>query len=63
MPSGPFERFGERKITGSMFSALSSSRKVVALRLPGEEKVLGSAVEDVRLRFILRAIERGDEVE
>jgi len=42
VPSGHFDRFGERKIIGSMFSALSSS-KAWALRLLGEERVLDNA--------------------
>lgn len=51
LPSGCFERFGERKMTGSMFSELSaqsSKSKVVALRLVGEVKDV-MAREDVRL--------------
>lgn len=44
-PSGFLERLGERKMMGSMFSELSSS-KVWALRLMGEEM---DAVEDVLL--------------
>lgn len=44
-PSGPRERLGERKITGSTFSELSSSSKVAALRLVGEVRGLESARE------------------
>jgi len=46
-PSGHLDRFGERKITGSMFSELSLSRsKVDDLRLTGEVSARG---EDVRV--------------
>lgn len=52
MPSGHLDRFGERKVTGSMFSLLSSSN-VVAFRLLGGESVLESARgEDVRFMMI-----------
>ena len=50
VPSGALERFGERKMTGSIFSA--SSSKVVALRLVGEERGLGNAKGHVR--FMLK---------
>jgi len=43
VPSGFLERLGERKMMGSMFSVLSSS-KVWALRLLGEVRVVGRAV-------------------
>jgi hypothetical protein len=45
VPSGHFERLGERKMIGSMFSQLSSS-KAAALRLLGEVRARGV---DVRL--------------
>lgn len=35
LPSGHLDRFGERKIIGSIFSLLSASKEV-ALRLVGE---------------------------
>jgi len=47
LPSGALERFGERKMTGSIFS--KSSSKAVALRLVGEERALDNAGGDVRL--------------
>jgi len=49
-PSGALARLGERKMIGSMFSE-SSWSKAVALRLVGEERVVGNAAGDVR--FIL----------
>lgn len=46
VPSGFLERLGDRKMMGSMFSVLSSS-KVWALRLLGEVRVVGRAVGGV----------------
>lgn len=49
LPSGFLERFGERKMNGLMFSALSlSASKAEALRLLGEERLDNARGEDVR---------------
>ena len=51
VPSGHLERLGERKMIGSMFSALSSSSNDEALRLVGEVRARG---EEVRFMLIER---------
>ena len=49
LPSGFLERFGERKIMGSIFSELSlSASKAEALRLLGEVRAEIARGEDVR---------------
>lgn len=50
-PLGCLERFGERKMIGSMFSLLSSSSKVVAFLLLGGERV-DERARDLRFRFM-----------
>jgi hypothetical protein len=45
LPSGHLERLGERKMTGSTFSALSSSSKDAALRFTADEGVDSAIVE------------------
>lgn len=53
VPSGFFERFGERKMMGSMFSELSlSASKVEAFRLLGDVRVDSAREEDVRFMVI-----------
>ena len=53
VPSGFLERFGERKMMGSMFSASSlSASKAEALRLLGEEREESARGEDVRFMMI-----------
>lgn len=53
VPSGFFDRLGERKMMGSMFSALSlSASKAEALRLMGEVRVESARGEDVRFMVI-----------
>ena len=47
LPSGHLERLGERKMMGSMFSELSSSKEA-ALRLIGEERA-----REEEVRFML----------
>jgi len=55
-PSAAFERFGERKMEGSMFSesmvSKGSKSKVAALRLVGEERVFESAIAVVRFMVV-----------
>jgi hypothetical protein len=54
LPSGFLERFGERKIMGSMFSELSlSASKAEALRLLGEERADNARGEDVRFMVLI----------
>jgi hypothetical protein len=53
LPSGFLERLGERKMMGSMFSALSlSASKAEALRLLGEERDDNARGGDVRFIVI-----------
>lgn len=53
LPSGFLERFGERKMMGSMFSELSlSASKVEALRLLGEERADNAKGENVRFMML-----------
>jgi hypothetical protein len=53
LPSGFLERFGERKMKGSMFSELSlSASNAEALRLLGEERLDNARGEDVRFMVI-----------
>lgn len=55
-PSAALDRFGDRKMEGSMFSESMVSResksKVVALRLVGEERVFESAIVVVRFMVV-----------
>ena len=54
LPSGFLDRFGERKIMGSMFSELSlSASKAEALRLLGEEREDNAIGEDVRFMVLI----------
>lgn len=49
-PLGHLERFGERKIIGSMFSVLSSSKAVAFLLLGGDS--VEERARDLRFRFM-----------
>jgi hypothetical protein len=54
LPSGFLERFGERKMKGSMFSVLSlSASKAEALRLLGEVRAEMARGEDVRFMVLI----------
>ena len=54
LPSGFLDRFGERKIIGSMFSELSlSASKAEALRLLGEERADNAIGDDVRFMMLI----------
>lgn len=50
-PSGHLERLGERKMTGSTFSASRSSSKEVAFRLEGEAREEDNARDEVSPMF------------
>lgn len=59
VPSGFLERFGERKMMGSMFSELSlSASKVEALRLLGEVRAEIARGQDVRFMVLIEQSEQ-----
>ena len=62
LPSGFLERFGDRKMMGSMFSELSlSASKAEALRLLGEVRAEIAREEDVRFMVLIVQQRWGEE--